>query len=350
MSRTPFRAPSLLVLASLSAAIAVPAARASAAETWVTVVPPSKGGAPALPPPTPAAGAKGKSKAAKPSSATAASPLPRGAFAAGDGGFVELTTGRFPAAGAAVRAERIDRTYLRIGAGGGRPMPLTGARVDGAATRLEATYAGAGLAAVAIQLVPEYAEVKAEEFEALLAENGCTAAQDDRKKKKETKKAGKLVTIASTKTFTSAVDPRAKTPPSLEGAAEGIPLPFELVLDSNPLSLSPGRPFGVTLLRDGQPTPDAAIRVFVDGTVPFALRTGPDGMVSVSIDRPGPFLLAAATVRRTGKDDRKKGEAWKKADWEAATTTVRLEANVPPPAPAAAPTPTPKPAKKPKKK
>lgn len=356
MSRTPTRFLSLALLASLSAAS--PDRAAAASETWVTVVPPKGGGGasavPAPVPPAPAGTQKGKkTKGSSPAAAASGAPaLPKGAFASGDGGVVELTSGRFPASAAAVKPERIDRTYLRIGAGGGRPMPLTGAKVEGTVTRLEATYAGAGLAAVAVQLVPEYADVKAEEFEALLSEHGCTAAQDDRKKKKETKKAGRLVTLASAKTFALAVEPRAKSPASTDGAAEAIPLPLELVLDSSPFSLATGTSFGVTLLRDGQPAADAAVRVFVDGAAPFAVRTGPDGKTSIAVDRPGPFLLSAATIRRTVKDDRKKGEAWKKADWEAATTTVRLEAAAPPPAapPAASPTPAPKPAKKPKKK
>ncbi len=313
---SPFRAfrASVSVLALLGLALALPGAGAS--ETWVSVV-----------------------------------PQPKGAVASGDSGLVEVTTGSFPRGEAPVRPERIDRTYLRIGAGGGRPMPLTGARVEGSVTRLEATYAGVGLAAVAVQLLPEYAERKAEEFEAFLSETESAGAQEERRKKKETKKAARAVTLASAKTFHLAVDPRAKAPASTDGASEPIPMPLELVLDGNPLALAPGVPFSVTLLRDGQPAADAAVRIYSEGAAsPAVIRTGPDGKAALTAEKAGPFLLAAATVRRTVKDDRKKGDSWKKADWEVATTTLRLEAAVPPPARAPVPTPKPKPVKKPKKR
>ena len=353
-SSRPLLVLALLVLAPLGA---------EASETWVSIVPPPKGGAAApssvAPAPGPTASTAptaptAKGKKAKPGTPPpAAIPVPKGAVVAGDSGLVDVTTGRFPVGEAPIRPERIDRTYIRIGSGGGRPMPLTGARVEGSATRLDATYAGIGLAAVAVQLVPEPAERKAEEFEAFLSDSGCSSAQEERKKKKETKKAARVVTISSAKTFLLVVEPRAKAPASTDGGSDPIPMPLAIVVEGNPLAVAPGTPFNVTLLRDGQPAPDAALRLYADGAAsPALVRTGPDGKAALVAEKPGPFLLAAATVRRTVKDDRKKGEAWKKADWEVATTTLRLEAAVPPPPPAPTPVPTAtaKPAKKPKKK
>lgn len=333
----------------LAAGLSLVAAPAPGADTWLTPLPPAPSARPPAPTPAPAA-AKGK-KPARPTPAPAQA-VPAGAFVSGDSGLVELTAGTFPAGETAVPPERIDRTYVHLGAG--RPMPLTGARVDGPRTRLEATYAGTGLAIVGAQLGTRAAEAQAAEFEALLAEAGATAAIEERKKRKETKKTARYVVTESARGHAGVVAaPRMPKGPELAQAAdEALGLPLELVLGVPPLAVAAGREVRGTLLLDGKPVPNVPVRL-VPAVGPAAQPavTAADGTFRAHVETEGKLLLAAAVVRRTEKADRKRGEEWKKADWEVQRTSLLLSVQAaPPPPPPATSTPTPRAKTKPKKK
>lgn len=317
-----------LALALAAAAFAAPG---SAAETWlhpvlpqsvVKAAPPARRGArPSRPPAT-------------------AAPLPFPSALSGESSFVELTTGsRFPEPGSAVAPERIDRSLVRLGAG--RPLPLTSARVDGAVTRLEATWAGQGLATLGILLVPEARTVEAAEFEAFLREAGATAALAERTKKKETKKTARIVAVEGARAFAgvmapprsaAAVDPAA-------GTDEPLGLPLEIVVGVPPLPLRAGTTLSASVLVDGKPAPGAVVRAWMPGRdAPSAVAADEHGAFALPLESDGRLLLAAASVRRTAKADRARGEAWKKADWEVQRST--LELLVLPRAPAPTPAPT----------
>ncbi|MCE7959885.1 MAG: DUF4198 domain-containing protein, partial [Acidobacteria bacterium ACB2] len=274
----------------------------------------------------------------------------RPALVSGDSGSVELATGsRFPVSEAPVEPATIDRTFVRFGPG--RPMPMTGARADGAVTKLEATYAGAGVAALAVQLKPVFAEVPAAEFDAWLEEVGAADVAAERRKRKETKKPGRQVTTACAKTFAHVADPRkvAVAAPALESAAEPLGLPLELVLSADPSGLRAGQTVGATLLSDGKASGGHVVRLLdAEGTA-TAFTTAPDGSLTVPLARPGRLLLAATVLRRTTKADRKRAEAYRKADWESLGTSLLLEVLPPPQPPAATPKPTGKPGKKPRR-
>lgn len=326
--------PRRLALALL-AGLALPA---PAEETWLTALVP----APATPVAKAAPARSGKA-AKRP---TPARPL----LAPGDSGSVELTSGsRFPDPGTAVAPDRVDRTFVRFGPG--RPMPMTGARQDGGVTRLEATYAGAGLAALAVQLKPAFAEVPAAEFDAWLEEAGAAEAAAERRRRKEAKKPGREVTTAAAKTFARVVDPRklAVETPALESAAEPLGLPLEFVLSADPSALRAGQTLPATLLRDGKPCGGQAVRLRGADGSSAELVTAPDGSVAVPLAREGKLLLTAALLRRTTKEDRKRGEAFRKADWESLRTSLHLEVLPAPPSAAAPPKPTRKAGKKPKR-
>jgi hypothetical protein len=78
-----------------------------------------------------------------------------------------------------------------------------------------------------------------------------------------------------------------------------------------------------------------------DGTSPATLTADEKGVVTLPLAREGRLLLSTASVRRTTKADRAKGEAWKKADWEVRRATLELLVLPPVPEPVHGPTPAP---------
>ena len=319
---------------AIAVALAAFAAPGSAAETWLHPVLPQSV-VKAAPP------AHRGARPARPSAA--APPLPFPTALSGDSSFVELTTGgSFPEPGSAVGPERIDRSFVRLG--GGRPMPLTAPKADGAVTRLEATWAGQGLATLGILLAPEARTVEAAEFEAFLREAGATAALAERTKKKETKKTAKVVAVESARAFAGVVaSPRSAAPVDpATGTDEPLGLPLEIVVGVPPLPLRAGTTLTASVFLDGKPVPGAVVRAYAPGGgEPAVALADAQGVLSLPLESEGRLLLAAAAVRRTGKADRARGDAWKKADWEVQRSTLELlvlpRASAPTPAPAKAP-------------
>ncbi|MFN7986004.1 MAG: DUF4198 domain-containing protein [Thermoanaerobaculia bacterium] len=322
-------------LAVVLAALASPG---SAAELWLH---------PVLPPAVVKAAGPPVRRGARPARPAAPAP-PFPTALSGDSSFVELTSGeRYPEAASAVPPERIDRSFVRLGEG--RPMPLTSAKVDGPVTRLEATWAGQGLATLAVLLAPEARTVEAADFEAFLRDAGAAAAAADRAKRKETKKPAKVVAFESARAFAGVLAPPRSADPvdPAAGADAPIGLPLEIVAGVPPLPLRAGSTLTATVLLDGQPAPGAAVRAFAaDGGAASPLAADEKGVVSLPLAREGRLLLSTVSVRRTTKADRSKGEAWKKADWEVRRATLELLVLPPAPAPTPAPKgkgPTPKP-------
>jgi hypothetical protein len=317
----------------LALALAALATDASAAETWLHPVLPQsvvKAAPPAR-------------RGARPARAAAtARTWPFPTAVSGESSFVELTTGeRFPEPGNAIPPGRIDRSLVRIGAT--RPMPLTSAELDGPKTRLEATWAGQGLGTLGVLLAPEARTVEAAAFEAFLREVGASSALAERTRKKETKKAAKIVAVESARAFAGIVAPPRSAAPADPAAGTDEPLgfPLEIVADTPPLALCAGASLTATVLLDGKPAPGVALRAYAPGReAPAVVPADARGHVLLPLETEGRLLLATATVRRTVKADRARGEAWKKADWEVERTT--LELLVLPKAPARAPTATPR--------
>lgn len=318
---------------AIAMALAMLAAPVSASETWLHPVLPQS--VVKAPPPA--------HRGARPARPPAAAPLSFPTAQSGDSSLVELTTGaRYPEAGSAIAPERIDRSFVRLGAG--RPLPLTSAKADGTVTRLEATWAGQGLATLGVLLSAEARTVEAAEFETFLREAGATAALAERTKKKETKKAAKTVAVESARAFAGIVPlPRsAVTADPAAGLDEPLGLPLEIVAGVPPLPLRAGMTLTASVLLDGKPAPAAVVRVYVPGTdAPASLLSDAQGVVSLPLESEGRLLLAVAAVRRTVKADRARGEIWKKADWEVQRSTLELlvlpKAPVPTPAPTRAP-------------
>jgi hypothetical protein len=262
----------------------------------------------------------------------------------GESSSVELTTGeRFPEPGSAVAPERIERSFVRLG--GGRPMPLTSGKADGPVTRLEATWAGQGLATLGVLLAPEARTVEAADFEALLRETGASAALAERTKKKETKKVARILAVESARAFAGVLAlPRSATPVDpAAGSDEPLGLPLEIVAGVPPLPLRAGTTLPVSVFLDGKPAPGAVVRAYAPGSdAPAVWAADAHGVVSLSLEKEGRLLLATAAVRRTGKADRARGEVWKKADWEVQRSTLALLVLPRMPAPTPAPTKAPK--------
>jgi hypothetical protein len=212
-------------------------------------------------------------------------------------------------------------------------------------TRLEATWAGQGLATLGILLAPDARTVEAAEFEAFLREAGATAALAERTKKKETKKAARIVAVESARAFAGIVAPprTAATVDPAAGLDEPLGLPLEIVAGVPPLPLRAGTTLSASVLLDGKPAPGAVIRVYVPGSEePATFVADAQGVVSLSLESEGRLLLAAAAVRRTVKADRARGDVWKKADWEVQRSTLALLVLPKAPVPTPAPTKSPK--------
>ncbi len=259
--------------ATVAVALIAFAGPGSAAETWlhpllpqsvVKAAPPARRGA----------------RPARP--AVAATPLPFPSALSGESSFVELTTGaRFPEPGSAVDPGRIDRSFVRLGAG--RPMPLTSARADGPVTRLEATWAGQGLATLGIILAPEARTVDAAEFEAFLRDAGATAAIAERTKKKETKKAARIVAVEGARAFAGVLAPPRSASPAdpAAGTDELLGLPLEIVSGVPPLPLRAGTTLPVSVFLDGKPAPGAVVRAYAPGReAPAVVAADAYGVVS----------------------------------------------------------------------
>lgn len=255
-----------------------------------------------------------------------ARPAPYPTAVSGDTSFVEATTGEsYPEPSSAVPPEKIERAFARLGEG--RPMPLTGARVDGPLTRLEATWLGQGLATLGLLLVPEAQTIEAAAFETFLREAGAREALALRARKKEAKKPARVVAIGSARAFAGVVaPPRAtRTADPAAGRDEALGLPLELVAGGSPLMLRAGDVLAATLLSDGRPLAGALVRAFAPGAnAALEAETDAHGTASIPLEREGRLLLSAAAVRRTEKADRTRGEIWKKADWEVRRTTLEL--------------------------
>ncbi len=316
---------------------------------WITAVIPStkdQTAQPAAPEPAKPSPSKKKQKpkTARPPGGT---PPARPMIPAGENGIVELGFGsRFPVSDSSIPKDQIDRTLLRLGAG--RPFPLTGARPDGSVTKLDATYLTPGTATLGLQLVAAYSERGGSDFEAYLEEIGATAAQEERKKKKDTKKPGREVLIASTKSFAGVYDPSGRNQPdsSAPSFSEPLGFPLEFIVKDDPLDLRSGRTLSVTLLQSGQPVANQVVTVTEEGSEPRKTRTGENGSVEVSFERQARVLFSSTVMRRLSKQEKKKNDIYKKADWESQSASLQLEILAPRPV---TPTPTPAAAKKRKK-
>jgi len=308
---------SLLRRLGLAIALGALALPARAAETWLHPVLPQ-----AVVKAAPAA--RRGARPTRPPVPPRTAPFPTAL--AGESSLVELTTGeRYPEAGAAVPPERIDRTFVRLGSG--RPMPLTSPTVGGPRTRLEATWAGQGLATLAVLLAPEARTEPAAAFEAFLREAGASEAVATRQKKKETKKEARVVAVESARSFAAVVAPprSAVTADPASGRDEALGLPLEIVASVPPLPVRAGSAFAGSVLLDGQPFAGAVVRVYAPGAdAPVTVVADAQGGFTLPLEQEGRLLLATASVRRTVKADRAKGEAWKRADWEVGRTTLEL--------------------------
>ena len=319
-----------MCLAIVMAAVAGPS---PAAELWLHPLLPQ---AVAKAAPSPA---RRGARPVRPTPAAPAYPFP--VALAGESSIVELTKGEhYPEPGAPIPPERIDRSFVRLG--GARPMPLTSAKADGAVTRLEANWAGQGLATLGVLLAPEAVTVEAGEFETFLREAGATAAVAERTKRKETRKAAKTVTVESARSFAGISEARrtASYVDPAKGVDEPLGFPLEILAGAPPLLLRAGASFPATVLLDGVPAPGAVVKAHAPGEPPAFVTADGEGRVVLPLEREGRLLLATASVRRTAKADRARGEVWKKADWEVRRTT--LELLVLPAAPVPAPAPAPK--------
>ena len=156
----------------------------------------------------------------RPTPAAPAYPFP--VALAGESSIVELTKGEhYPEPGAPIPPERIDRSFVRLG--GARPMPLTSAKADGAVTRLEANWAGQGLATLGVLLAPE--AVTVEVGEATQAQPAADTAPEEKPKRKRAPRKKKEEAAAEVAPDAAAEPEAAPVPEPVAEAAPPEPAP-----------------------------------------------------------------------------------------------------------------------------
>lgn len=240
-----------------------------------------------------------------------ASKVVKGRFSA------ELSTGsRFPTSDSAVKPERIEQTFVRLGSSS--VGSISNLREDGAVTRFDGETRGRGTATLAVALSPKAITIPPAEFEAYLREIGATEALAERKKRGETRTPGREVYRKLPKTFLALSDGLALMAP--------IGLPLELAIEQDPSRLRAGDLIFVTLFREGKGVPGQLVRVLgEDGRVSFSGKTDDNGQITVPLRTTGNVLVTTTTIRRLSPGERVKGTAYDGADWESLWASMLIE-------------------------
>ncbi len=229
----------------------------------------------------------------------------------------ELATGsRFPTSDSAVKPERIEQTFVRLGSASvGSVMNL---REDGAVTRFEGQARGHGIATLAIAIAPKAITIPAKEFEAYLREIGARDALKERKRRGESKKPGREVYRKLPKTFVVLGAGVAPTPP--------IGLPLEMAVEQDPSRLLAGDTLYVTLLHQGKGAAKQLVGVLgEDGRTSFTGHTDDNGQIAIPLAKAGRSLLTTTLVRRLANGEKAKGTPYEDADWESLWASLLLE-------------------------
>jgi uncharacterized GH25 family protein len=223
----------------------------------------------------------------------------------------ELTSAmRFPRAETAVKAERLARRGIRLGA---QDAELRPAGATGAALRLTGAAPSPGIAALWLETRPRTLDLKDSLVEEYLREIGVwetTGAQwrdGGRKPWRET-----YVKCAKSFVRVGAADATATS------WSEPVGLALEIVPVSDPTRVAAGSKLALRVLRHGQPLADQPVVAQAAGRDGVLAQTDGDGRVTFSIDRPGAWLIKSTALRPTPA-----------GEWESEFTTLTLSAQPP---------------------
>jgi uncharacterized GH25 family protein len=201
-------------------------------------------------------------------------------------------------------------------------------QTPGGVARLE----GPGLHWIVYRSRESTTEVEAEKFGPYLVEEGNERWVSDWKARDPSQKtAVKEAFSRAAKALVNVDGTPAGREPKAAGFDRVAGLVFEIVPETNPLSLSPGDELPVRLLWQGKPIAGQQVmaRSEADPKTVVKARTDADGRVRVRLARPGLWVLGSVHFDRAGPDER--------VQYRSVWTTLTF--SLPAPAPAGASTP-----------
>jgi uncharacterized GH25 family protein len=220
----------------------------------------------------------------------------------------ELTSAmRFPRGETAVKAERLARRGIRLGA---QPADLRPAGASATALRLTGRASSPGVAALWLETRPRTLDLKDALVEEYLREIGVWETT------------GAAWRAAGRKPWRETYVKCAKSyvrvgVGSTDAASwwEPVGLALELVPGSDPTRLAVGATLTVRLLRQGQPLAHHPVTAQPAGREGVPAQTDDAGQVTFTIDRAGAWLVKSTALRPTVS-----------GEWESEFTTLTLAA------------------------
>jgi hypothetical protein len=215
----------------------------------------------------------------------------------------------FPALDFAIAPERIARSGVRL-AGRTRPLAVRGRGAK--SLELHAMLETPGIAVAWIELAPKRLELTADKVAEYLDDIGRGAEARNPPKGRWRESYRKLM-----KTVVAVGDA------SEEGSAsEPVGLALELVPLANPQTLRVGDVLRLRLLKDGRALGGLAVAAAHASAPRRFETTSPEGEVSFTLDRTGPWLFAATELDRSTKPG---------LEWESLFATLTLGVATAPP-------------------
>jgi uncharacterized GH25 family protein len=220
----------------------------------------------------------------------------------------DLTSGMaFPANEVGVKLDRLQRASARLGE---TVTDLTRESAGKKALRLKARFSKPGIAAAWVESKPRALELKPAEVKEYLGEIG---AWDSIGRKWES---------GGSRRWRESYTKHAKTYVRV-GQAEGddswsrpVGMDLEIVPESDPTKIAPGRELGVRLLKNGQPVPDLSVGLVAANAKSGSLsKTDSEGRVRFLFPASGWWLIRATLLEPSSKPD---------LDWESRFTTLTV--------------------------
>ncbi len=176
-----------------------------------------------------------------------------------------------------------------------------------------------GVYVIGYRSTESYIELKAEDFEAYLKEEGIDEVSKLRKERGESDKPGREGYSRAVKSLVN-VGPAASS-----GFDQSLDFPLELFPESNPYTLKVGSELGVRLTFNKKPLANALI-VAMPKDKPDeeqSLRSDSQGHVSFKMERPGMWMIK--TVHMFPDPPRNRDEGAKDPDWQSLWASLTFE-------------------------
>ena len=220
---------------------------------------------------------------------------------------VQLTSGMaFPANESAVAPDRLMLASYRLN---GEVAPLSPGAPGKEALSLRFVPRASGIVAIWIATKPRTLELTPAQVREYLDEIGAWETVG-----REWERAGSGRWRES---YAKIAKSYVRVGTSADGSwSQPVGTDFELVPQADPTDLRQGKEISVRLLKKGRPAPRMPVGYVVAGRPKGGLATSDaEGLVRVSLDRPGPWLLRATSIERSARATE---------DWESRFTTLTL--------------------------